>query len=458
MSVVSFRRVDADVALYVPDSKKVDKNFRFWHVETLLNSAADLLDRCIAEQSRFEALYAQKASLECSLTAEINAVRLETDKQEAQRAHHLRPLLDAQEKQDRLEQMHTAYEQARIEYSEGNTEVQSDKDNKNKSAAQAAIHTHAIAIARWEMELSEARREVERAEEKDMGYVAIQERNLDDASALLEKKRSFIESGKELDFGGQAERVRRRVIRDYEDAVDRLVAAADGLAKIYGYHGYVNKDEKAGKIGALIAFKPQLDLVNQGILQPIETATTWVREAIRWLSVFTQHDQTFTVTVSIKRALETKWPQLIENEMESGPVEFPVDESLFKLHRYVRLRGISATSQLLSTASPFPIRCVVTVPKQACHVLNVDGEFKESEVRQRFMPSCVLGRVTDVRIPQDPEICGAISLMNASPIGRGDHPLWSIQVQRIAESPLTEIEDIFLEIKVSGQPIDTEKQ
>src|SRR5438105_4692045 len=50
-SLVKLQAVDL---AYVPSKERL-ANFRFWHVETLLNQAADLLDRCLRERRDYDA-------------------------------------------------------------------------------------------------------------------------------------------------------------------------------------------------------------------------------------------------------------------------------------------------------------------------------------------------------------------------------------------------------------------
>ena len=62
---------------YSIDTARAESRFRIWHVEALLNSAADLLDRCIADRTAAFSYMAQAAISNHNVQNEREAVYLE---------------------------------------------------------------------------------------------------------------------------------------------------------------------------------------------------------------------------------------------------------------------------------------------------------------------------------------------------------------------------------------------
>lgn len=462
MSIVNFptSRLDQNVRAYAPGGKKsfataAAAKFWFWHVETLLNRASDLLDRCLSEQARWDSLRAQEAVLQQAMTAEDQLLSVEEKKIEIGAFDY--PLQDAIAKEKMLaaifdfmggDRQHGALQHIQ---QAGNEANETNHDQYAYQIQQAAADQWRATTERYLHEREEASAAVTRARGTEdapdvkgrPGSVELAKLGIKQARERLNTKKKATENGGPLDFAWQANRCAERANRDFEDASERLLVASDGMLKIYGYEQSLN---------------PVLDLVERGDAPGIDASVSWAREAIKWLAAFSQNDQTFTVAISLREALGDLWKEAIANPNADFP--FRINSHLFSTHHYVRLRGLSASLMFAPTATEiFPVRCVLGVPAQAIFIVPkaIAGESEERQISQNEMPRCVLGHVLDYRVPLEPEVCGAISLMNASPIASGDSNGWSVEISTIEKAKLALLDDIVLQIKVSGQPVAGKK-
>jgi len=121
---------------------------------------------------------------------------------------------------------------------------------------------------------------------------------------------------------------------------------------------------------------------------------------------------------------------------------------LFRGHENCRLRGIGAS--LVGEAGTVPWSVVVRLPEEAIY----ERAGQSVHVDQSSLPSCLFGRVENRRVPRPPEICGANSLANASPLGRPtEGGLWSLEIFKPAGAnteSFGHLDDLVLELSVSG--------
>jgi hypothetical protein len=419
-----------------PSSAQAAARFRFWHVERLLNQAADLLDRCLAEQAKYDALHAQGFASDFALRSEEEQLVIEELR--VRNGVYDFSLLDARRKAqlaDSVRSDHTEIGRLINMINHEQQVVNPHGPAPAKFRTIADLSQHEMEEKRLQLDQDLASLERDRVD-GPTGSVALQKRLITEARARLDARRSASRNGEALDFHAQADRSLERITRDYSDATERLITASDGLLRIYGYPD---------------PFPERLRTVVEGAPATIDDAVAWTREAIRWLAAFSQNDQSLTITVSLRGIIgEAGWTRV---QTEGTTVPFRIARELFDGHRYVRLRGLAASLKLRS-ASLFPLRCVVTAPNTARFIMDEEnGQAVVKPIDQSAMPACTLGRVSDFRVPVDAEICAAISLMNASPLGEdGDGGRWSIRVHRITDDTLDMLDDILLDVRVAGQP------
>lgn len=419
--------IDASLIWFKPSAEKAFSRFRYWHIESLLNRAADLLDRCLIDQGRYDALRAQAFLTSFATRSELEALALQEERFIS--GMYDFPLTDAVLKESLLKKIKESAQHAANEYSRVNAEVPS-------AGAAAQIHDSVAARGRAEMEYQFSELELTRSK-GPLGYVEVSKRQLNELRARIKDKITAADNGGAIDFCYQAEQIMHRMTRDYNDAADRILVASEGLSKIFGYPD---------------ALVDKLNAIKAGSFSSINDATAWVREAIRWLAAFSQNDQSFTITISLRQALQGRWIDCVRDGAVS---EVVIDENVFNLHRYVRFRGVCASLIVRDSATVILAKCVVRLPESAKYILadeyGQDVVVSGVDQSAAVMPSCTLGRVVNIGIGRDPEICGAVSLMNGSPIAESG-AAWSVHVQLSDKAVFDDIDDLFLEIQVSGQP------
>lgn len=178
----------------------------------------------------------------------------------------------------------------------------------------------------------------------------------------------------------------------------------------------------------------------------IDASIEWARQAIRWLSAFAQNDQGFTVSISLKSLVD--WPRFLAGEL----CQFSIPDDLFQGHTHVRLRGIALGHTKHEIGSQTVIGCRISVPSVAKVVF--EREVASQIIDQRQMPHCTLGAVRYFGLGREPEVAGTVSLMNASPWGiNSDAGLWSMKLLHAFGPPLSNDDDLILEIRLTGQPL-----
>lgn len=242
---------------------------------------------------------------------------------------------------------------------------------------------------------------------------------------ILIKKREAVEK---FSFKAQIDEIEKRLKRDFEDAFNRLFQAHEGLKLIYGFD--VNLPNKTSN--------------------PISDFSLWNRQAIEFLVAYQQLDQAFTRAISVRTLLsKDDW-----NALETKPVQFSLNSKLFIHHENVRFRGIGAS--IIGKAGLIPWSIKISLPKKAIYIrggipVHVD---------QNEFSSCLIGVVENRNSVRPMEYCGAVSLMNLSPIGDEEFNgkgLWEIILEKPEKfsEMFLDIDDIILEINVVAQPKST---
>jgi hypothetical protein len=249
--------------------------------------------------------------------------------------------------------------------------------------------------------------------------------------AVLERKRVLSGEGGPFSFAWQMDIVRQRLERLYNDAQNRAFIAKEGLEKIYARS------------------TPQLP-VDRPIIQAVSELAIWVRECIEWLAAYGQRDQAFTRVVSLKSCLSaTDWLRFQQSTTHYSE-HIAISENLFTAYDNIRLRGLGAS--IVGKAGVIPWSITLKPPERA--IYQTGTARRESD--QTRLPRCLLGRVENRNSLRSIELCGMISLMNASPIGMspdGDAGRWFIEVvPPTSGESYANIEDLLLEYSLVGIP------
>lgn len=246
-----------------------------------------------------------------------------------------------------------------------------------------------------------------------------------------EKVRLATTPGGAFNYAEQLDSLVRRMLRDLCDALARLTVAAEGLRTIYG-----RDVPLPATVKTVIAGRPdEVDAVNA-----LDDALIWVRDSIAYLVAFTQHDQLYTVTISVKQLLpHHPWPHEEEDwhkGRKSGTWKFSITDELFPSQTYVRLRGASICTRgadgnwrgslIAPMTSYFRQANSTTVP-----------------IDQSGVPPVYAGRIA----PRSPEFNGDVvgrnTLRNVAPFGEWTLTLGPSSTQSDSREDLDDIEIDF---------------
>ncbi|QJD81527.1 hypothetical protein [Spirosoma rhododendri] len=419
----------ATIANYNPTVEKLKSKFRYWHIEALLNQAADLVEKCIQELKEYNALnYAFNQLL---IEIEVEEKALELDRVRLEDGYFNR--------EERLADMKlTFFDKSIKDFDMSLAEAQKLHNYQTNEGQGAAGWTRAG------QNLNE--KEIEyysRVVEEDL--IMLQRKwarhevdyniqSFRDRYDALEKKKSFVAEGMPFAIDRQRDEVAKRVSRNYVDALDRSKVTEQGLEIIYGYNEKIPTD----------------NFDNKPTDQLVTSLAIWIRNAIEFIVAYQQREQGFTRVVSVRSLLSNQeWIDL-----EKHDVLLRIPTYYFENHDNVRIRGIGAS--IVGNAGKIPWTIKIKVPNSALYT----RELNEIRVDQSDLPMCLLGRVENRSSPNPIEICGMTSLINSSPIGIDpmehvdNKSKWLIKINDSANhnEKFSDIDDILLELILVGIP------
>lgn len=401
--------------------KYANKHFRFWQTETLINQAADLLDRCISDLSTAQSLEAQGINFQHQINQEMSAIERHKELELAYDKANISDISIAANRLTQNNAIRPLHKSARNHAANRYRETPTSESAENTDRAGISLNSQ-----EYEHE------EIKRQHERSKLFKENKEEELKIQLEALKELKSQTADGELLDYSYQAKVATGRCERDFKDAYTRLQAAYIGLDQIFKYP-HDKLPENASKLGA-----------NK---DPIDETVNWVRDVIQWMSIFHDHDQHFTVTVSLKERLGEE----LFRECVTGESIYPfrIDDDEFKNHTLVRFKGMSGF--IVSQGE-------ITTPWKLLVDLPEDGPVQQATskpIDQSGLPRLTLGRVEDRMACRNPEIVGTSSHINASPISASsDDGRWKIEVKPANSdaSKVDKIDDIQLEIYLVGQP------
>ena len=248
------------------------------------------------------------------------------------------------------------------------------------------------------------------------------------------RRKELSESGRPFALDGQRDLVLKRLCRDYEEAVNRVTVAVQGLRKFYGYED----------VPAPFSTEAETLAIS------ITNLAIWTRNAIERLVGYQRKEQEFVRAVSVRALLSRSgWGQM-RQARDSFACKLQVPAELFQGFENCRLRGIGAS--LIGEAGSVPWSAVVKLPEAALYLRSGQAV----EVDQSDLPPCLLGRLENRRSICTSDICGAVTHINASPIGRpGAEGQWSLEILKpvgVASEVFAQVDDVVLEMKTVGTP------
>jgi len=378
-----------NLVIYRPDPAVLAARFRYWHVETLLEQAGALIDRCLAEQHNYSALdYAW---------------------------HELESDLEAQEQKLGM------YQQAA-----GQEVLEREVSPPREGGEEAAVSLEGSETAD---QADEAPRGTEEpAEPRGL------KSSIDYRADALRRKRALSGAGGPFALYEQRDLALKRLCRDYEEAVNRACVAEEGLKRLYDH---------VVEPGPLPTEAEQLGT-------SITALAIWIRNSQEFLARYRLREQAFTRAVSVRSLLNRNAWGLLRHARDSYVIKLHVPVDLFRDHDNCRIRGVAA--YLVGEAGTVPWSLTVRLPDEAVY-----ERFGHSiEVDQTSRAVCLLGRVENRRSVRTPELCGAMTLLDASPVGRATQGgLWSLEIFKpmgASSETFAHVEDLVLEIHTVGIP------
>jgi len=413
---------------YAPP-QAISKKFRQSQVESLLNQSAGLIERCIDHLREVRGLDLAFNDLSIAL----EAADLDTALDEKRRDDKVfeRNTTSALREKKFLDDSQAHLDASLMEatklygYAEnegqgkaGYTRAGQNLDEKDIEVDRRSADTENIANSiKWSQD--------------DTKYLSDDVAN---RRTIVEKRKSLLVKDQAYSLDWQRDLVAARLTKDWADLCDRVSVVKRGLQDVYGY---------AEPAPVMPSGAATLD-------EAINDLYVWVRSALEWLIAYGQRDQAFTKVVSLKDLLNgTAWA----HSADSFESTYSLASSMFPQHDNVRLRGIGGS---MVGAGLVPWTVIVSVPTKA--VFERNGA---RALVTQAMPSCVLGRVEDRRSYRPIEMCGIVSLTNASPIsqtaadGAGAAELaWSVKILRPAGTLETfaQVQDFVFELDVVGVP------
>ncbi len=234
------------------------------------------------------------------------------------------------------------------------------------------------------------------------------------------KARAATDADGLLNYGKRLPAIRDRFQSDFRNALARLKPAAKGLNELFGYDVALPAD------GTSISY--------------FDDCLNWTRDAVHWLIRYARREQSSVVTISLRELVGAGWT----DALIGGTLAVDIAESTFSGARGIRLRGVSMHYFLTATAEYKPrlLRARVKVPSSGL-VRRLDGS--AVQVDQSMLSTCHFGRVAERESTRIPDVFGAATLHNASPIGK-----WTISIDGFVAqgTALADIDDIELDLHI----------
>lgn len=420
------------VSLKALDRKALLTRFRIWHVEALLNQAADLIDKCVEDFREY-----------MSLDHAWNVFRTELDGAKAQL------VLDEKRESEGFLKRDSITAKLRKTYLSD-----SDSGFATSLAEAEKLYRYDTREAQGQAGWTKAGQNVgekrvqakARDGEKALNTAQLTWAELDETygkeslatrKAVLEKKEALTAPGMPLALYWQRDLVGERLERNFQDALNRAVAATEGLQTIYGY--------EAGPIRLA---------EDDSLYEVIIHTAIWIRNSIEWLVAYQQLDQAFTRVASLRSLIgDEKWAALkAATEVFEG--SFSLKPDIFGGHENVRVRGLGAS--IVGKAVDTPWSMTLRLPENAMY----RRAGKETPMDQTELPDCILGRIEHRDAPRPIELNGLVSLMNASPLARsGSGAEWLFKIRRPSNTweRFKNIDDIIIEINAVGIPLKSKQ-
>lgn len=472
--------------------------YDWWDVDTLLNQAADLIDRCMATRREhtelaYRALDLQLAIDEIEAASQIEAAEraaglftlpaLESGRQldkislQLNTNHDLRVLIDTRLNQELeptiLEQLQRSAACAALASTTERFEPKSatpgltidptlrrfpcpepthnDFTNSDHASASAVKHfqfslQETLFNAR-SIRLSNDAREKELTAERDVlqprhewNKASIQFREARFALAQrLAKEKGLALRNRDgaFNFDSKAQAAAVRLCADLNDAVERITAAAEGLDTLFGY---------------IVALPqgPDPSRPHDGV--DLDALYLWLRNALAFLVAFQLRDQIVTLPVSLRTLIgDAAWDAGVATgswSVDLSPDRLVSASVLPVSFHCARLRSVAATVATDPTLDTRPDvgawQLLLEAPREAKYLPLTASAW--IDVHQEAVNRCMLGRVERPQSARPVDRGGGDALFNLSPFGR-----WHLACSNVSTAGVKRalLRDIVLEFQMA---------
>ncbi len=456
------------------ESEPLDDNFRYYHVEPLLDQAADLLDRGLRERAEYADMAVKRFNLGIEMEEylrldEVHQREIEhgfytlpykesypswqaelvSQHGSKQAADNLSTLLEDSYSEKRLDLMKAAQTTLQVlaataTYSGqivgAETSPLGRKETITQQIAEWAdlLHKQILHNEKFMLELQRLSlvTSSEAATQKASAAGVRAKWALDDVNfrrdrtqiardSLDCRMRAATEPGGALNFSERMAPLKKRFGQDFRYALARLSSVEKGMKLVYGYE----------------ASLPQSLPPMSGSY--FDECLIWVRDAINWLVRFSRMDQNYMTSISLRQQLK---PDVWANGLKAGTWPVEILDGLFPDQQYVRLRGVGASvvlqhSEKEESSNLWMLTLRVPQKSKYRHSNN-----REVEVDQSNVPPCRLGRVATRVGTREPDITGASALHNVSPLG-----VWTVSIGRTSTTGMQreELNDIIIDLHLA---------
>lgn len=237
-----------------------------------------------------------------------------------------------------------------------------------------------------------------------------------------------------LNYRKQMEPLANRMTRDATDALARLDAAEEGLRLIYG-----NSSPLPPSIRTAI----DTGSVTHAAM---DDASQWTRGALSWLLQFKQLEQNFVMPLSVRNLCggEDNWV----SGLASGSWSMTVPHALFLRQAHVRVRGVRAYIYGCGQDAGYWTLTAQLPEQGAMHHLAGAAP----PLDQKKLPNVNLPRTGSRINAPETEFVGMHALFNASPIGDWTLTVSDVSTQRQSRSVISDIE---IEVALAVRAIPT---
>ncbi len=256
----------------------------------------------------------------------------------------------------------------------------------------------------------------------DIGFRSERDQLVRDAGESLAREAQS--PGSAFHFEERMEPIEHRFSSDFRDALAHLDAARRGLKTLFDYEPAFPKPGSPGYF---------------------DQVALWTGNARNRLAQVSRTDQTYVLAISLKDAAKSGW----EAGQPAATWSFDLPQEMFKGQSNVRLRGIA-----LAVAGPKPEdpadKKGAAKKVDAPDTGKAEGYWTaQVSLPNPDLPPCFFGAVADREAARPPEIAGANALYNANPVGKG----WKVSLSAKSTDgmPTEKLRDIMIYLHVAVQ-------